>query len=80
MILYKMQPDGSFVAGDTERDVTAYAYPTSPNAVKAQRDPVGVAKDMTFREDKRLRANLPLADERHAHWMAVLKASGEVVA
>ena len=46
MITYDFGKDGSFVAGDTETSITAYAYPTSPQATKAKKSPLKVAKEM----------------------------------
>lgn len=46
MIVYKMLPDGGFVAGDMASQFTAYAYPSSPHALVAKKYPKAVAEDM----------------------------------
>lgn len=48
MIIYLLDTDGAFIAGDTDTEATAYAYPTSEHATKAKRNPEGVAREMTF--------------------------------
>jgi hypothetical protein len=45
-IMYKILPDGSFVAGDSESGLTSYAYPSSEYATKARRNPTEVASAM----------------------------------
>lgn len=47
MIVYSLDKDGGFTAGDTDTEATAYAYPTSIAATKAKRDPEGLARQMT---------------------------------
>ena len=46
MIVFKHTPDGAFVAGDTERRITTYAYPTSTYALAAESEPDSVAAEM----------------------------------
>lgn len=50
MILWKILPDGDFVCGDTESKVTSYAFPRSPFATEAVKDPNGVALKMISAE------------------------------
>lgn len=46
-IIYLFDTDGAFLAGDTETEATAYAYPTSIHATTAKRNPEKVANEMT---------------------------------
>lgn len=64
MILYYLRPDGAFIVGDTKRQVTAYAYPTSPHAVEAQGRPAIVAERMIAGEVDRV--NMPAAQRATA--------------
>lgn len=45
-IKFKILPDGGFVAGDTESGLTSYAYPSSPYAISARKNPAKVAATM----------------------------------
>jgi uncharacterized protein (DUF608 family) len=45
-IVFKILPDGGFVAGDTATGVTSYAYPSSIYATAARKKPAKVAADM----------------------------------
>jgi hypothetical protein len=45
-IVYRMLPDGGFVAGDTATERTSYAYPTSVHAERARRNAERVAAMM----------------------------------
>ena len=73
MILYYLRPDGAFIAGDTQRHVTAYAYPTSPHAQEARARPGIVAERMMAGEVDRinlppaLRASAMLRDAERMH-------------
>lgn len=46
MIVFRLEPDGGFVAGDTETRRTSYAYPSSPNATLARKLPERIAGEM----------------------------------
>lgn len=45
-IVYKLDAKGGFTAGDTVSKRTAYAYPSSPNAKAAKKNPLLVATQM----------------------------------
>ncbi len=45
-IVYKLLDDGSFVAGDTDTCLTAFAYPRSPAASLATRRPYAAARGL----------------------------------
>jgi len=45
-VVFKMLPDGGFIAGDTGSRLTSYAYPSSPHAIVAKKHPRAVAEDM----------------------------------
>lgn len=47
-IVYKLDAQGGFTVADAETRHTAYAYPTSPHAVDARRNPEGVADAMAL--------------------------------
>lgn len=49
-IVFKLLPDGAFVAGDTESKQTCYAFPSSSSATSARKSPERVAADMMKRE------------------------------
>ena len=54
-VQFRMLEDGAFVAGAIwasigRRSVTCYAYPTSPDAVAARKNPAKVARAMIARE------------------------------
>ena len=48
-IVYRAEPDGGFVCGDTITRATSYAYPTSTYATAAKRKPDRVALEMAHR-------------------------------
>ncbi|MDE2232509.1 MAG: hypothetical protein KGJ90_00055 [Patescibacteria group bacterium] len=50
-IIFRHMPDGAFVCGDLESGRTAYAYPTSQHAIKAQKSPDLVAETMLENEN-----------------------------
>jgi hypothetical protein len=58
MIVYRLMPDGGFVAGDTATERTSYAYPTSTYATRAKRTPRGVAAEMMEHENQALTYHL----------------------
>lgn len=45
-LIHLLDGDGGFTVGDTNTGTTLYAYPTSPRASQARRNPVGVATTM----------------------------------
>lgn len=45
-VIFKMLPDGGFIAGDTDSRLTSYAYPSSPHAIVAKKYPRTVAEDI----------------------------------
>jgi hypothetical protein len=49
-IIWTFPPCGGFLAGDTVRGITSYAYPTSEYSVKARRNPEKVASEMLSAE------------------------------
>jgi len=57
MIVHRLLPDGGFVAGGVETGFTSYAYPTSPNAVQAKRNPDRTAEKMMAEEKPYLHAS-----------------------
>jgi hypothetical protein len=50
-IVFKMLPDGGFLAGDTETRRTTHADPKSLFSTKAQRAPARVAADLMAAEN-----------------------------
>lgn len=46
MLVFKMQDNGGFAAGDTETLRTSYAYPSSPHATAAKAKPSQTARAM----------------------------------
>lgn len=50
-VVFKLDEQGGFTAGDTVTRVTVYAYPTSPIAQRAKRDPAKVAAARLAREN-----------------------------
>jgi hypothetical protein len=50
-VLYCLDSDGSFLVGDTRTGRTAYAYPSSHNAVAARHDPLRTAAMMLSGEN-----------------------------
>ena len=55
-VVFKMLPDGGFVAGDTVSRLTSYAYPSSPHAETAKKHPRGAASNMLANEEQHYRA------------------------
>ena len=70
-IMYHLDSDGGFSAGDTDTGITAYAYPTSAYANRAKRDPEKVARDMLAREGNR--PVMPDYDTRNMHTLQASK-------
>lgn len=50
MIIYKLEEDGGFRCGDTESNLTSYAYPSSLDAKQAKKNPVKVSARMIANE------------------------------
>ena len=69
-IVYKLDSDGGFTCGDTESRVTVYAYPTSPMASSAKRDPLATATVRLERENRASFRGSPLivADYDARNW------------
>ena len=81
MIVFKRDPDGGFVVGDTETRHTSYAHPHSPYAEDAAAAPVEVAARMV-RTANTLHEALPPAfvasyDERN--WSRLRDADQAVI-
>jgi len=79
-LIYKLTRDGGFLAGNTETDRTAYAYPSSPHARAALRKPEAVAREMLllpeyppYNEADRLGREA----ENKRRWDILLLRSGE---
>lgn len=51
-IVYLLDADGGFTAGDTETRITVYAYPTSLYATVAKRKAAAVAEQMIGAEHR----------------------------
>jgi hypothetical protein len=49
MIVFKLESDGGFIAGDTKTRVASYAYPTSEYATLARKMPATIAHEMMAR-------------------------------
>jgi len=67
-VVFARDAVGGFVAGDTKTRVTAYAYPSSPNAVAARLDPRGVAADMLAQENLTFTLGGMRSDYDRANW------------
>ena len=68
MLVFKLLPDGGFVAGDTESRLTSYAYPTSTHANAAKRKPEATAREMVKNESRALHSfGVPRVVEYDAH-------------
>ena len=52
MILYMLERDGGFLAGDTETGRAAYAYPSSDHARLARRHSGEIAAEMIHRANE----------------------------
>lgn len=50
-IIHKFDATGGFMAADTATGRSAYAFPTSPYATQANRNPVGIAAEMMKAEN-----------------------------
>lgn len=68
MIVYKMLPDGGFVAGDMASQLTSYAYPSSPHALVAKKHPKAVAEDMLGSERADYRKLDAVKDYDRKNW------------
>lgn len=68
--VWKLLPDGGFVAGDTQSRLTSYAYPTSVSAIAAKRDPNKIAHEMMRAENilLKLRSTFPRPDYDARNW------------
>jgi hypothetical protein len=54
-IVFYLDPQGGFTAGDTVTRVTSYAYPTSTHATKARSKPTLVAAEMVKQQNTQWR-------------------------
>jgi hypothetical protein len=86
MILYRKRDDGSFLCGDTATGIADYAYPSSPYAAQAKRNPAAVAQDMLRHTAEMARrgiaASLPpnaIYHPKNAEWLAELREHGTAV-
>jgi len=70
-VVYKMQADGGFLAGDMDSGIACYAYPTSNNATQAKETPQRVAEKM-IRNELALKFRHDLTRQRDAMWIAEL--------
>lgn len=68
-IVFKLLPDGGFVAGDTESRMTSYAYPTSPLAKVARHSPKTVAEEMLAREMPFFRVAPSILEYDQRNWI-----------
>lgn len=68
MIVFKMLKSGAFVAGDTETRLTAYAFPSSPNADRAKRCPKATASEMMAHENTLAFAHKTSPDYDASNW------------
>jgi hypothetical protein len=82
-ILYRMRPDGAFLAGCTDTGHAGYCYPTSPGADAARKDPITAARYMVKNDMAWTRPKSgQLADEltaRDARYMAELAEHGTAI-
>lgn len=69
---YALDKDGGFTVDDGK--ITAYAYPTSPRAVRARKDPVGAAIEMQTWEHQTYRGDPAIVTEYDARNRARLDA------
>ena len=67
-IVFKLEADGGFVAGDEKTGMTAYAYPTSPHATEAKRAPAKVAAEMLHAEWAHMRDYPSVQDYDKRNW------------
>lgn len=65
MIEYKHGKGGGFFAHDTETGATCYAFPSSPSAVAARRNPERVAAEMIAKQ--RELSIMPIYQEHNAY-------------
>lgn len=68
MIFWHMDDHGGFTAGDTETGLTSYAYPSSPNAGEARRNPASVARRMLAVEPGLWRTTTSAAEYDCRNW------------
>ena len=66
--VFKMLPDGGFVAGDTDSRLTSYAYPSSPHAIVAKKHARLVAEDMLGSERIEYRKIPAIAEYDARNW------------
>lgn len=66
--VFKMLPDGGFVAGDTDSRLTSYAYPSSPHAIVAKKHARLVAEDMLGSESVWMRKVPAVAEYDTRNW------------
>lgn len=66
MIVFRMDAQGGFTAGDTVTRLTAYCYPTSFNAVIARKQPERIAHELI--KGAKLFATLDRADYDARNW------------
>lgn len=74
-IVFRMMPDGGFVAGDRDSEMTSYAYPSSPHAIVAKRYPKLVAEEMLASERSDYRKIPAIADYDAANWRKIAGTS-----
>ncbi len=73
-IMFKIEADGGFLAGDTATGRTMYAYPTSPAAEQGARSPLAAAGLMLDRwwgpvsVDAHTQLGADLIRQHIAHW------------
>ena len=74
-IVFRMMPDGGFVAGDRDSEMTSYAYPSSPHALVAKKHPKAVAEDMLASERMDYRKIPAILEYDAANWRKIAGAS-----
>jgi hypothetical protein len=72
-IVYKMLPDGGFLAGDTETRRTSYAFATSPFALLANKSPEKIATEMMRERNLFSWNDLPPYEGANAEHWRILK-------
>jgi len=77
-VVYKMLEDGGFVAGDRDSEMTSYAYPTSPHALVARKDPELAAKDMLRGENILYRSIPAIKEYDRKNWLLLAGASEQM--
>lgn len=68
-IRFRTLEDGGFVAGDTDSQITSYAYPSSPHALVAKRHPKAVAEDMLGSEKIHYRQLESVKEYDRKNWL-----------